>query len=105
MVGIFSPLPVLDIHLRLSIAMMLRGIANAFGCHFGIKCSSFCRVNVGTSMRSACTSVGYCSYESVRLSNKLLERTIEEEVGWDMGKSDCSFLCVDQGLDVHVVIL
>lgn len=69
----FSRCP--SLHLRLCILMMLRGVRNAFGAHFGIKCSSFCRVNVGTSMRSACTALGFSNYESVRLSNKLLERT------------------------------
>ena len=47
---------------------------NNFAAHFGIKCSSFCKVNVGTSMRSACTSLGFSDYSSVFLSNKLLER-------------------------------
>ncbi|CAL1139816.1 unnamed protein product, partial [Cladocopium goreaui] len=53
---------------------MLKGIMNNFAAHFGIKCSSFCKVNVGTSMRSACTSLGFSDYSSVFLSNKLLGR-------------------------------
>ena len=53
-----------------------RGMPNTFGAHFGIKCSSFCKVNVGTSQRSACTSLGQVLHPSVRLSNKLLERTL-----------------------------
>ncbi len=53
---------------------MLKCKLNEFACHFGIKCSSFCKVNVGTSMRSACTSLGFMCYQSVSISNKLLER-------------------------------
>ena len=63
-------------NLRLCILMVLRGMPNTFGAHFGIKCSSFCKVNVGTSQRSACTSLGQVLHPSVRLSNKLLERTL-----------------------------
>ncbi|CAE7353108.1 unnamed protein product [Symbiodinium sp. CCMP2592] len=43
--------------------------------HFGIKCSSFCVLNMGTSKRSACNSIGYTGHESVAYANKLLERT------------------------------
>lgn len=60
--------------LRLAILVMLKGVINNLATHFGIKCSSFCRVNVGTSMRSACTAIGFTQYLSVALSNKLLER-------------------------------
>ena len=38
---------------RLAILCMLRTVAADFCAHFGLKCSSFCRVNVGTSYRSA----------------------------------------------------
>jgi hypothetical protein len=55
---------------------MLKGVLNNFGSHFGIKCSSFCKVNIGTSMRSACSSMGFASYDSVSMSNKLLERIL-----------------------------
>ncbi|CAK9101508.1 Uncharacterized protein SCF082_LOCUS47470 [Durusdinium trenchii] len=54
---------------------ILRAVPGDFAAHFGIKCSSFCKVNVGTSMRSACTSIGKTDYPSVFLSNRLLERT------------------------------
>ena len=54
--------------------VMLKCKLNAFACHFGIKCSSFCKVNIGTSMRSACASLGFTTYNSVSISNKLLER-------------------------------
>ena len=53
---------------------MLKGVMDSFAAHFGIKCSSFCKVNVGTSMRSACTALGFWDYLSVASSNKLLER-------------------------------
>jgi hypothetical protein len=60
--------------LRLAILVMLKGVINNMAAHFGIKCSSFCKVNIGTSMRSACTAIGFTKYLSVALSNKLLER-------------------------------
>ena len=53
---------------------MLRTVAGRFGCHFGLKCSSLCKMNIGTSHRSACTALGYESYPSVSLANMLLER-------------------------------
>lgn len=59
----------------LAVLFMLRSVAEDFAAHFGLKCSSFCRVNVGTSFRSACTSIGWTLYNSVACSNKLLERT------------------------------
>ncbi len=60
--------------LRLAILSLLKATMNNFACHFGIKCSSFCKVNIGTSMRSACTALGFTCYTSVCTSNKLLER-------------------------------
>ena len=60
---------------RLAILALLRCVAHDFACHFGIKCSSFSKVNVGTSRRSACDSIGCCDYQSVRAGNILLERT------------------------------
>ena len=42
---------------------------------FGIKCSSWVAVNVGTSWRSACASTGDVLKTSVRESNCMLERT------------------------------
>ena len=59
---------------RLATLCILRAVPGDFAAHFGIKCSSFCKVNVGTSMRSACTSIGKTDYPSVFLSNRLLER-------------------------------
>lgn len=60
---------------RLAVLALLRCIPNDFACHFGIKCSSLCKMNKGTSKRSACSSVGYTEYVSVQLGNTLLERT------------------------------
>ena len=62
--------------IRLAALVMMKGAMNAFACHFGIKCSSLCKVNIGTSMRSACTSIGCLLHASVRTSNKLLERNL-----------------------------
>ena len=61
--------------LRLAILVMLKGVMNNFAAHFGIKCSSFCKVNIGTSMRSACTAMGFTEFASVWSSNMLLERS------------------------------
>lgn len=66
--------------LRLGIIVMLKAMVGAFACHFAIKCSSFCRVNVGTSMRSACCAFGCVAYSSVHEANKLLER----KPSWDI---------------------
>ena len=62
-------------NLRLGVLVMLKTVINNFAAHFGIKCSSLCRVNKGTSMRSACSSEGYVGHVSVLISNKLLDRT------------------------------
>ena len=62
--------------LRLAIITLMKCYMDEFACHYGIKCSSFCKVNVGTSMRAACASLGHILYESVHTSNKLLERKL-----------------------------
>ena len=62
--------------LRLVILCILRGKQDDFACHFGIKCSSFSKMNVGTSMRSPHASMGYGAYPSVSNANTLLERTL-----------------------------
>lgn len=67
--------PIACQHLRLAILCLLRARANAFAAHFALKCSSFCRMNVGTSRRAPCCSTGYEEYASVTASNRLLERT------------------------------
>ena len=64
---------------------------NNFAAHFGIKCSSFCKVNIGTSMRSACTSLGFTEYVSVWSSNKLLERNPEP-------LTICKRMCIESSM-------
>ena len=68
---------------------MLRGIPGQFASHFGLKCSSFCKMNIGTSRRSPCTSLGFEDFLSVLTGNMLLER-----MGWYCGKMslNCFFL-------------
>ena len=68
---------------RLAILALLRCVAHDFACHFGIKCSSFSKVNCGTSRRSACDPIGFCEYHSVRIGNILLERTGFERFNMD----------------------
>lgn len=65
--------------LRLAIVVLLKTTWQNFGVHFGLKCSSMCKVNVGTSGRSACSSEGHDNYPSVLLSNMLLERILGQE--------------------------
>lgn len=62
---------------RLAVLALLRCKEGDFACHFGIKCSSFCRINVGTSCRTACGALGYVKFQSVKNGNGLLERTID----------------------------
>ncbi|CAK9098892.1 unnamed protein product [Durusdinium trenchii] len=59
----------------LATVVLLKTVFEDFACHFGLKCSSLCKVNVGTSMRSACSSEGFDGHASVKMSNMLLERT------------------------------
>lgn len=61
--------------LRLAILCMLSTKIDDFACHFGLKCSSFCKMNIGTNVRSPSGSLGYELHRSVALANKLLERT------------------------------
>ena len=61
---------------RLAILGLLRCTQDDFASHFGIKCSSFSKMNVGTSRRSACDALGNFQYLSVQLGNALLERTV-----------------------------
>jgi len=61
--------------LRLALLSCLRAVAGNFGAHFGIKCASFSKMNVGTSLRSAAGTIGAYFYKSVREANALLERT------------------------------
>ena len=66
--------PVLCPHPRLAILCLLRAKLRDFAAHFGMKCSSFCSMNRGTSKRTACSSTGFTEYVSVRVSNMLGER-------------------------------
>lgn len=60
--------------LRLATSFLLRAVPDDFGCHLGMKCYSFSRMNVGTSARTACSSIGWEQFASVLLGNCLLER-------------------------------
>ena len=51
-------------------------------CHFGLKCSSWCRINVGTSGRSACCGIGNLSYNSVREANCMASRNFAYNLIW-----------------------
>ncbi|CAE7458794.1 unnamed protein product [Symbiodinium sp. CCMP2592] len=55
---------------------ILRGRPENFFVMFAVMCSSFCKMNSGTSKRSKCNSLGYDAYVSVRTSNMLLERSV-----------------------------
>lgn len=72
--NIFRGQPLGD--LRLILLCILRGVPNDMAVHIGLKCSSLCKMNQGTSMRSACASIGYVVYKSVFEANVLLERTL-----------------------------
>lgn len=59
-------------------------------CHFGLKCSSWCRINVGTSGRSACCGIGNLSYSSVREANCMASRNFVYK--FRFGSQHVSFL-------------
>ncbi|CAE7499606.1 unnamed protein product [Symbiodinium necroappetens] len=59
----------------LAICYLLRVTPGDGYVHFGMKCSSLCSMNMGTSGRSACASTGRESCPSVVYTNQLLERT------------------------------
>ena len=70
-------LPVAQLwNLRLALLCVLRGVPHDMAVHVGLKCSSLCKMNQGTSMRSACASIGYFYFKSVWESNLLTERTL-----------------------------
>ena len=58
---------------RLAVVFLLR-CREKFFALFAIKCSSFSKMNRGTSKRSECSSTGYEPYKSVQEANQLLER-------------------------------
>ncbi|CAK8985373.1 unnamed protein product [Durusdinium trenchii] len=59
----------------LAVLFLLRAKPGDFASHFGIKCASFSKMNIGTSRRSACGPVGHSEHRSVQIANNLLERT------------------------------
>ncbi|CAL1161775.1 unnamed protein product [Cladocopium goreaui] len=59
----------------LAVISLLRARARDFSAHFALKCASFCKMNVGTSKRSPCSSTGFTDYKSVSDSNRMAERT------------------------------
>ena len=65
----------LVLQLSFAIITILRGHPDGFLCHFGIKCSSWSTVNVGTSSRSFCTPVGNTLFRSVRTANTMASRS------------------------------
>lgn len=69
----YSPLLAL---LSLAIVLILKGKMDQLMVWFGIKCSSWIGVNVGTSGRSPCNPFGRYWYKSVGDANTMLERTI-----------------------------
>ena len=62
--------------LSLAIYSILCGAPTDFLAWFGIKCSSFCKMNIGTSMRSPFASIGCYDHPSVKMANAMLERTL-----------------------------
>ncbi|CAE7276232.1 unnamed protein product [Symbiodinium sp. CCMP2592] len=55
---------------------ILRGCPDNFFAMFAVMCSSFTKMNAGTSKRSKCSSMGFDAFPSVSYSNKLLERSV-----------------------------
>ena len=53
---------------------LLRCRPKDFFAIFAIKCSSFSKMNKGTSKRAECCSLGFSDHRSVREANQLLER-------------------------------
>lgn len=70
----FQQLATAPVRPRLAILCLLGAVRGNFACHFGVKCSSFSKMNTGTSMRSPCASIGYFFYRSVHVGNQLVER-------------------------------
>ena len=61
--------------LRLACLCLLRAKPADFIALYAIKCSSFSKMNRGTSRRTECASLGFGDYPSVAEANQLLERT------------------------------
>ena len=65
------------IWLRTAIRIVLSGNwEKGWICHFGLKCSSWTRIIVGTSGRSACSAIGNMNYQSVREANCMGSRML-----------------------------
>ena len=63
---------------RLCIIFLLKGRSHDFLAWYGIKCSSWTQINVGTSSRAACCSAGNMLMASVGQANRMLERTWDD---------------------------
>ena len=59
---------------RLALVYLLRCRPQDFFAIFAIKCSSFSKMNKGTSKRAECCSLGFAEHKSVKEANELLER-------------------------------
>ena len=59
---------------------------------YAIKCSSFSKMNRGTSRRAECCAIGWTAYPSVQVANTLLERPdgfkVFSMAGYFMGSGD-----------------
>ena len=64
---------------RLAVACLLKCKIGQFLSFFAIKCASWTSINAGTSNRCPCASVGFDEYDSVSLSNKMLERILVQK--------------------------
>lgn len=66
--------------LRTAIAVVLRGnFDEGWLCPFGLKCSSFSQVNLGTSDRSPCNPYGNQQFTSVKEANILASRNLGQD--------------------------
>ena len=71
---LFMPLP------RLAILLILHGRAQELIAFLAPVCSSYSAVNLGTSKRSLLTPLGQLCNTSVRRGNKMVSRTVFENV-------------------------
>ena len=62
--------------LSLCLHAILCATPEDFGAWIGIKCSSFSKMNRGTSMRSPFASMGYWHYPSMEIANAMCERIL-----------------------------
>lgn len=87
-------------HAKDSIATVLRGdFDGGWMCHFGLKCASWTSINMGTSGRSVCTSIGNFLLPSVAEGNKLASRKLGHFLfmqhvwvtNWEVVYTNCDF--------------